>query len=109
MGFCGGWPEKKINLKSNRISLLNVKHFALPNVGLFNVMVSWGEFFVGIGLIIGCLTTAAVFFGLVMNFMYMFAGALSSNPWMVLLGGIILLTGSNAGKFGLDYVVVPKT
>jgi thiosulfate dehydrogenase [quinone] large subunit len=64
---------------------------------------------VGIGLIIGCLTTAAVFFGLVMNFMYMFAGALSSNPWMVLLGGIILLTGSNAGKFGLDYVVVPKT
>lgn len=85
-----------------------LKHFALPNIGLFNVLVSWGELLVGIGLILGCLTTAAAFFGLLMNFMYMFAGALSSNPWMVLLGGIILMAGANAGKFGVDYVLLPR-
>ncbi|MGZ4123186.1 MAG: DoxX family membrane protein, partial [Tumebacillaceae bacterium] len=41
-----------------------LEHFALPHVGLFNFLVSWGELFVGIGLILGVLTTTAMFFGL---------------------------------------------
>ena len=33
----------------------------LPNIELFNILVSWGEFLVGLGLILGCLTTVAAF------------------------------------------------
>ena len=84
-----------------------LEHFALPNVKLINVLVPWGEFLIGLGLIVGGLTTAAAFFGLLMNFMFMFAGTVSSNPWMVLIGTIVLVAGRNAGKFGIDYYVLP--
>lgn len=84
-----------------------LKSFALPNVGVFNVMVPWGELLVGLGLILGALTTTAIFFGLLMNFMYMFAGTVSSNPWLILLGFFIIAAGANAGKFGVDHLILP--
>lgn len=84
-----------------------VDKFALPNVKLINILIPWGEFLVGIGLILGTLTIAATFFGLLMNFMFLFAGTISTNPYMVVLGIIILLAGANAGKFGGDYYVMP--
>lgn len=84
-----------------------IENFALPNVKIINFMIPWGEFLVGLGLILGCLTTAAMFFGLMMNFMFMFAGTVSTNPWMILLGFVILAAGANAGKFGADYYVLP--
>ncbi|PLS08015.1 DoxX family protein [Neobacillus cucumis] len=84
-----------------------LKQVALPNVHVFNTMIPVGEFVVGLGLILGCLTTAAMFFGLLMNFSYLFAGAISSNPMDILLGGLILFAGFNAGKFGLDHWVIP--
>ncbi|WP_066057785.1 DoxX family protein [Robertmurraya korlensis] len=80
---------------------------ALPNVALFNFLVPWGEFLVGLGLILGCFTTAAMFFGLVMNFSFMLAGTVSHNPTDILMGVIILAAGFNAGRYGLDYYVVP--
>jgi thiosulfate dehydrogenase [quinone] large subunit len=79
-----------------------LKNIALPNIQMFNLIVPWGELLVGLGLILGCLTITAAFFGLLMNFMYMFAGSVSNNPLMVLLGFIILAAGANAGKFGVD-------
>ncbi|CAN7256777.1 DoxX family membrane protein [Paenibacillus sp. LjRoot153] len=84
-----------------------LKNFALPHVGWFNVMVPWGELLVGLGLLLGALTTVAIFFGLMMNFMYMFAGTVSSNPWLMLLGFFILAAGANAGKFGVDHMILP--
>lgn len=84
-----------------------LKHFALPNAHVFNVIVPWGEFLVGLGLILGCLTTAAVFFALVMNFSYVMAGTVSSNPLDILLGVIILAAGFNAGRIGLDRWIIP--
>jgi thiosulfate dehydrogenase [quinone] large subunit len=84
-----------------------LKQFALPNAHVFNVIVPWGEFLVGLGLILGCLTTAAVFFALVMNFSYVMAGTVSSNPLDILLGVIILAAGLNAGRIGLDRWVIP--
>lgn len=81
--------------------------FALPNINLINFLIPWGEFLVGLGLLLGCLTTAAAFFGLMMNFMFLFAGTVSTNPWMVLLGTIIFIGGANAGKFGVDYYLLP--
>jgi thiosulfate dehydrogenase [quinone] large subunit len=84
-----------------------LQHMALPNAHIFNTIVPLGEFLVGIGLILGCLTTAAMFFGLVMNFSYMFAGTVSSNPMDILLGVIIIAAGYNAGRIGLDRWVIP--
>ena len=84
-----------------------IENFALPNAGIFSFMVAWGEFLVGLGLILGILTTAAAFFAIMMNFAFMFAGTISSNPWLVLLTVFILAAGHNAGKFGGDYYVVP--
>lgn len=55
----------------------------------------------------GGLTVAAAFFGLMMNFMFLFAGTVSTNPWLVLIGFIIFAAGANAGKFGIDYYLLP--
>lgn len=81
--------------------------FALPNVELFNVLVAWGEFLVGLGLILGCLTTAAAFFGVVMNFAFLLSGTVSHNPTDVIMGVLIMVAGYNAGKYGLDRFVYP--
>nr|WP_200966199.1 DoxX family protein [Insulibacter thermoxylanivorax] len=84
-----------------------LEHFALPNVKLINFLIPVGEFLVGLGLILGALTAAAAFFGLLMNFMFLFAGTISTNPWMVLIGGIIFMAGHHAGRFGIDYYLMP--
>ncbi|MFD2170477.1 DoxX family protein [Tumebacillus lipolyticus] len=84
-----------------------LESFALPNVELFNVVVPWGEFLVGLGLILGCLTTAAAFFGMVMNFAFLLAGTISHNPTDIIMGILIVSAGYNAGKFGLDRWVLP--
>lgn len=84
-----------------------LQNFALPHVGLVNFLVPWGELFVGLGLILGVLTTTAMFFGMMMNFMYLMAGTVSTNPWDILLGVFILVAGFNAGKLGGDFWVIP--
>lgn len=84
-----------------------IEHVALPMVDVINVILPWGELLVGIGLITGILTLPAAFFGLLMNFMFMFAGTVSTNPLMILLGFIVMLAAGNAGKFGGDYFVNP--
>jgi len=84
-----------------------LEHFALPSVKLINFLIPVGEFLVGLGLIVGGLTAAAAFFGLMMNFLFLFAGTVSTNPWLTLLGILVLIGGANAGKFGLDYFLLP--
>lgn len=84
-----------------------LEHFALPNAHIFKVLVPWGESLVGLGLILGCLTTTAMFFALVMNFSYLMAGTVSSNPLDILLGVFIIAAGFNAGRIGLDRWVIP--
>ena len=84
-----------------------IEHFALPNVKLINFLVPVGEFLIGLGLILGALTLAATFFGLMLNFLFLFAGTVSTNPWMILLGALIFVAGANAGAFGLDRWLMP--
>ncbi|WP_088070239.1 DoxX family protein [Gottfriedia luciferensis] len=80
-------------------------HFAIPHIDLFNFLVPIGEFAIGLGLILGCFTKTAMFFGLMMNFSFMFSGTTSTNPQMVLLGIFIIIAGSNAGRIGLDHYI----
>ncbi|MFC4102270.1 TQO small subunit DoxD [Paenibacillus xanthanilyticus] len=84
-----------------------IEHAALPNVKIINIVIPLGETLVGLGLIVGGLTATAAFFGLLMNFMFLFAGTVSTNPWLILLGGIVMIAGANAGRFGLDYYLLP--
>lgn len=84
-----------------------IEHVALPMVDVINVLVPWGELLIGIGLITGILTLPAVFFGMLMNFMFMFAGTVSTNPLLLMLGFIVMLAAGNAGKFGGDHFVAP--
>lgn len=84
-----------------------LKYVALPHVHILNTLIPTGECLVGLGLILGCFTTTAMFFGLLMNFSYLFAGAISSNPMDILAGVIILFAGFNAGIIGLDRWIVP--
>ncbi|MCU9613249.1 DoxX family protein [Caldibacillus lycopersici] len=80
-----------------------VENFALPNARVINLLVPWGEFLVGLGLILGCFTTAAAFFGVLMNFSFLLSGTISHNPTDILMGIFIMVAGYNAGRFGLDY------
>ncbi|GAA4831556.1 DoxX family protein [Paenibacillus vulneris] len=84
-----------------------LEHFALPHAAWFNIIIPIGEFLVGLGLILGALTTAAAFFGMLMNFMFLFAGTVSTNPWLILLGGLVFIAETNAGRFGVDYYLLP--
>ncbi|GKU80328.1 DoxX family protein [Paenibacillus sp. L3-i20] len=84
-----------------------LEHIALANIKVINILIPWGEFLVGIGLIVGALTLTAAFFGILMNFTFMFSGSLSLNPYLLLLGFLILLAGNNAGRFGADRYLLP--
>ena len=84
-----------------------LENFALPNAKLINFLIPWGELLIGIGLILGTLTTAAAFFGLMLNFMFLFAGTVSTNPLLTILGVLILVAGANAGAFGFDRYLMP--
>lgn len=84
-----------------------LENFAIPNVGIFNTIIPIGEFSIGLGLILGCLTTAAMFFGLFMNFAFFLAGTVSHIPTDIFLGSIILFSGFNAGWYGLDRWIIP--
>ncbi|MGG4039632.1 DoxX family membrane protein [Heyndrickxia ginsengihumi] len=84
-----------------------VKHAIIPNIALFNMLVPWGELFVGIGILVGCFTKTVVFFAMVMNFSYMFSGSVSTNPQLILLSMFILVSAANAGRYGIDGFVLP--
>ncbi|UOQ48399.1 DoxX family protein [Gracilibacillus caseinilyticus] len=80
---------------------------ALPGANVFSFMVMWGEFLVGIALILGIFTNFAALMGIIMNFAFVFSGTVSTNGQMILLTAILLVAGYNAGRFGLDRYVIP--
>jgi thiosulfate dehydrogenase [quinone] large subunit len=85
-----------------------LKNFALPNVDVFNFFVPWGEVLVGLALLVGSFTTFAILMGMIMNFSYLFSGAVSSNPQMIIIAMLILVSGYNAGRIGVDRWIIPK-
>ncbi len=84
-----------------------VKTIALPNSQIFSYMVSFGELFVGIALILGAFTGIAAFFGALMNFNYLFAGTISINPILLLLEFFLMCAWKTAGWYGLDRYLLP--
>ncbi|MBU7568841.1 DoxX family membrane protein [Weissella sagaensis] len=84
-----------------------LENIVQPNLGIFDFMVQYGELLIGLGLIFGTLTTLATFFGLGLNFNYLLAGMISTNPILIILGTLLLVAGLNAGKIGGDRWVIP--
>lgn len=81
--------------------------FAIPNVWIFNILVPWGELLVGLGFLLGGLTVFSALMGIVMNLSFLLSGAVGINPQMLFLSFIVLMAGNNAGRFGLDYYLLP--
>lgn len=80
----------------------------LPNVHIINVLVPWGEMFVGFGLIIGVLTLPALVGGAFMNINFYLSGAYATNPLLFTIAIILLFFKNETIYFSLDRFLFPE-
>jgi thiosulfate dehydrogenase [quinone] large subunit len=73
----------------------------------FADVIMWGEFLIGIALIIGALTGIAAFFGVFLNWNFIMAGTASTNAWLGALALFLVLAWKVAGWYGLDRWLLP--
>ena len=73
----------------------------------FAKLVAYGEFLVGIALILGIFTGIAAFFGGFMNWNFMMAGSASTNPMLFVIAVGLILAWKVSGYFGADYFLLP--
>jgi len=85
-----------------------IQNVALAHPVVFSYLVTFGELAVGLGLVLGAFTGIAAFFGVLMNFNYLFAGTVSINPLLLLIQLFLILAWRNAGWFGLDHYLLPE-
>ena len=84
-----------------------LQNIVTPLAGLFATMVALGELAIGLGLLVGLLTGIAGFFASFLNGNFVLAGALGSNPLLVIFGILLALAWKNAGWIGLDRYLIP--
>lgn len=77
----------------------------VPMSPVINVLIPVCELVVGITLILGLFTPIGVTLGLILNFLFLFAGAVSVNPLFILIGIFIFMGGYNSGKLGIDFFI----
>lgn len=85
-----------------------LENLVLPYVDTWSLVITFGELLVGLGLILGVFTGIAAFFGLFMNYNFLLAGTISSNPVLLLLSIGIVLAWRVAGYLGFDRYLLPK-
>ncbi len=73
----------------------------------FADLVMWGEFLVGVALILGAFTGIAALAGGFMNFNFIMAGSASTNGALLLLAILLVLAWKVAGWYGLDRWLLP--
>jgi thiosulfate dehydrogenase [quinone] large subunit len=74
----------------------------------FSPMVAYGEYIIGIALLLGAFTGIAAFFGAFMNWNFMMAGSASSNPMLFVVAIGLLLAWKISGYYGLDYFLLRR-
>jgi thiosulfate dehydrogenase (quinone) large subunit len=84
-----------------------LQNIVLAHPVLWSYLISFGEFLVGVALILGLFTGLAAFFGSFMNFNYLLAGAVSTNPILFAIATFLVLAWKTAGWWGLDRWVLP--
>lgn len=73
----------------------------------FTYLIVFGEILIGVGILLGGLTAVAAFFAMIMNFSFMYAGTVSSNPTLLLMALVVIYCWRTAGWVGLDYWFLP--
>jgi thiosulfate dehydrogenase (quinone) large subunit len=84
-----------------------LENLVLPNAALWGRVVAAGETLVGAALILGAFTGLAAFFAAFMNVNFLLAGAVSSNPVLLLLAILLVLAWKTAGWWGFDRWLLP--
>lgn len=84
-----------------------LESFAVPNIELFNILIPWGEFLVGLGLILGAATIPALLAGAFMNLNFLLAGTTSTNPVLYTAAIILLFVGTASYCYGVDRFAIP--
>jgi thiosulfate dehydrogenase (quinone) large subunit len=84
-----------------------LQHVVQPNVGFFSFIVTWGEFAVGLGILLGILTGIAAGFGVLMNLNYLLAGTVSVNPVLGMFGLFLCFSWRVCGWIGVDRWLLP--
>jgi len=84
-----------------------LQNAVISHPAAWSVVISYGEFLVGLGLIVGLFTGIAAFFGLFMNMNYLLAGTVSVNPILFVLSIGLMLGWKVSGYLGLDRFVLP--
>jgi thiosulfate dehydrogenase [quinone] large subunit len=82
-----------------------LKSAVLPGVHYWSHIVTFGEIFVGLGLILGAFTFLAAFFGFFMNLNFLLSGTVSINPQLLVLSLLIMLAHKSSSYIGLDYYI----
>jgi thiosulfate dehydrogenase (quinone) large subunit len=73
----------------------------------FAPLVAYGEMLVGIALIVGAFVGIAAFFGALMNWNFIMAGAASTNGLLFTLAILLILAWKVAGWYGVDRFLLP--
>lgn len=84
-----------------------LEHVVLHATGLFSFCVTYGEFLVGVGILLGIVTGIAAGFGVLMNLNYVLAGTVSINPIIGTFGLFLVLSWRVCGWFGGDRWLLP--
>jgi thiosulfate dehydrogenase [quinone] large subunit len=82
-------------------------HVAALHPVFLSYFITSAETAVGLGIILGAFTGIAAFFGAFMNLNYLFAGAVSINPLLLLIQLFLILAWRNAGWLGIDRWLLP--
>jgi thiosulfate dehydrogenase [quinone] large subunit len=73
----------------------------------FAPLVAYGEFLVGVALILGAFVGIAAFFGGFLNWNFLMAGTASTNGMLFALAIVLILAWKVAGWYGLDRWLLP--
>ena len=73
----------------------------------FAPLVAYGEFLVGVALILGAFVGIAAFFGAFLNWNFLMAGTASINGMLLVLAVVLILAWKVAGWYGLDRFLLP--
>lgn len=73
----------------------------------FGKLIAYSEMAIGIALILGAFTGLAAFGAGLMNWNFLMAGTVSSNPLLFAIGVLLILAWKTAGYWGADRFLLP--
>jgi thiosulfate dehydrogenase (quinone) large subunit len=79
--------------------------FVVPNSGAIGVLVAYGEFAIGVGLVLGLFTRTAAIASLVLLFTYVMSGTASVTAFYALFAIAVLATWRVSSWIGIDGLI----